>query len=138
MSESITALLVPVDGSEGSARGARYAAELAKLAGASVTLLHILPANDDDDFDAAEDLLDARRGPFAVACDAMGWSIDEVEHRVAYGEPVSAILRSAREAGADLIVLGSRGLTPDEDGWTGSVSRRILNQAACPVLVIPN
>ncbi|TNF30861.1 MAG: universal stress protein [Deltaproteobacteria bacterium] len=136
MSESITALLVPVDGSEGSARGARYAAELADLAGATVTLLHILPAA--DDYDAAEDLLDARRGPFAVACDAMGRSVDEVDHRIAYGEPVAAIMRTAREVEADLIVLGSRGLTPDEDGWSASVSRRILSQAACPVLVVPN
>lgn len=136
MSESITALLVPVDGSEGSARGARYASELAELAGATVTLLHIVPAADDPD--AAEDLLRAQRGPFAVACDAMGRDMDEVDHKIAYGDPVSAIMRTAREVGADLIVLGSRGLTPDEVAWTKSLSRRLLSQAACPVLVIPN
>ena len=136
MSESITALLVPVDGSEGSARGARYASELAELAGATVTLLHIVPAADDPD--AAQDLLRAQRGPFAVACDAMGRDMDEVDHKIAYGDPVSAIMRTAREVGADLIVLGSRGLTPDEVAWTKSLSRRLLSQAVCPVLVIPN
>ena len=136
MSNSITALLVPVDGSEGSARGARYAAELATLADASITLLHIVPGADDADLD--EDLLAARRGPFAVACDAMGRSIDEVNHRIGYGEPVAAILRVAWEVGADMIVLGSRGLSPEEDAVTGSVSRRVISQAKCPVLVVPN
>ncbi|PKN56479.1 MAG: hypothetical protein CVU56_16090 [Deltaproteobacteria bacterium HGW-Deltaproteobacteria-14] len=136
MSESITALLVPVDGSEGSARGARYASELAELAGATVTLLHIIPAAEDPD--AVADLLRAQRGPFAVACDAMGRELGEVDHRIAYGEAASAIMRTAREVGADLIVLGSRGLTPEEDAWTRSLSRRLLSQATCPVLVIPN
>jgi len=137
MSESFSALLVPVDGSEGSARGARYAAALARLTGASLTLLYI--ASHEEDATAALALARGDgRGPFAVACDAMGLACDAVILRTAVGDPALAILRAVRECNADLIVLGSRGLTPDEDARVGSVSRRVLAQATCPVLVIPN
>ena len=131
------AILVPVDGSEGSARRARYAAELSRLVGASITLLFITAREEDAD----DALVLARRdgrGPFAVASDAMGMSLDALALRTASGDPATAILRTARDEGSDLIVLGSRGLSPDEDARIGSVSRRVLGQAPCPILVVPH
>jgi nucleotide-binding universal stress UspA family protein len=55
---------------------------------------------------------------------------------VVEGDPAEEILKLASEIGAELIAMGSRGRT----GWVGavlgSVSRKVLDHAACPVLVV--
>jgi len=56
--------------------------------------------------------------------------------KVREGETAAEILDEAREIGADLIVLGSRGV----GGWSqlllGSVARRVLVHAPCSVLIV--
>jgi nucleotide-binding universal stress UspA family protein len=53
-------------------------------------------------------------------------------------EPISkTILDQAAEVGADLIVLGSRGLSDAKAAVVGSVSRAVLHDADRPVLVVP-
>jgi nucleotide-binding universal stress UspA family protein len=47
------------------------------------------------------------------------------------------ILEQAATLGADMIVLGSRGLAPGTSVLTGSVSRGVLQRADRPVLVVP-
>ena len=37
----------------------------------------------------------------------------------------------------DLLVMGSRGLGPKRAVVLGSVSRKVVDRAACPVLVLP-
>jgi len=50
------------------------------------------------------------------------------------GDPAQEILRAAEETRADLIAVGSRGLRGMKS-LLGSVSRRVLGHAACPVLI---
>ena len=50
------------------------------------------------------------------------------------GGPISEI---AREAGADLIVVGTRGHSAAAGVLLGSVTQRLLRRAPCPVLVVP-
>ncbi len=52
------------------------------------------------------------------------------------GSPADEIVQTAREVGADLIVLGSRGLGTVRSVLLGSVSDRVLHHAHCPVLVV--
>jgi nucleotide-binding universal stress UspA family protein len=52
------------------------------------------------------------------------------------GDEASEIVRIADESGADLIVLGARGLNPLKRLVLGSVSTRVLHQASCDVLVV--
>jgi len=52
------------------------------------------------------------------------------------GNPVAAVARSAKREQADLLVIGSRGVTDFQPLLLGSVSRRLLMQAPCPVLVV--
>lgn len=52
------------------------------------------------------------------------------------GDPVEEILRLANIYGADLIVLGSRGLTGVERVVQGSVSGAVVADAPCSVFVV--
>ena len=63
----------------------------------------------------------------------------EAEERVLHApalRPAHLIADAAREAGADLIVVGSRGHTAVGGLLVGSVTLRLLHTAPCPVLVV--
>jgi nucleotide-binding universal stress UspA family protein len=59
-----------------------------------------------------------------------------IETDVAVGDPRVEIVRQAEEWGADLIVLGARGLGMFKRLLLGSVSLAIARQARCSVLVV--
>jgi nucleotide-binding universal stress UspA family protein len=54
---------------------------------------------------------------------------------VRIGKPVEELLDVARSVGADLIIVGSRGLTGVERLVLGSVSERVVREAGCTVQV---
>ena len=51
------------------------------------------------------------------------------------GEPAEEIVDYARLEEVDLIVMGSRGLSPIQELLLGSVSDKVLRTAPCPVLI---
>lgn len=53
------------------------------------------------------------------------------------GKPAFVICDVADEIGANLIVMGCRGLGLTEDGATDSVTNRVINLSPCPVLIVP-
>ena len=54
------------------------------------------------------------------------------------GSIADAILEEAAEAGAELIVVGTRGLSGVKSFLLGSVSRAVLQRSSLPVLVAPS
>ena len=52
------------------------------------------------------------------------------------GDPADAILDVAEERGADLIVIGNKGLTGAERFLLGSVPNKVSHHAPCSVLII--
>jgi nucleotide-binding universal stress UspA family protein len=58
------------------------------------------------------------------------------ETDVAIGSPKDEIVRTSREWGADLVVLGARGLGRVKRFLLGSVSFAVARHASCPVLVV--
>jgi nucleotide-binding universal stress UspA family protein len=54
-----------------------------------------------------------------------------------YGSIWETILKQADEAQANVLVLGSRGLTGIKSLWLGSVSHAVLQHADRPVIVVP-
>jgi nucleotide-binding universal stress UspA family protein len=60
----------------------------------------------------------------------------EPETMVREGPPAEAIVDAARELGACVIVLGSRGYTGLRASMMGSVSNAVLHLAPCPILVV--
>ena len=53
-----------------------------------------------------------------------------------WGEPAAELLRYARDHFIDVIVAGSRGLGSLSGWWLGSVSRKLVQHAACAVLIV--
>ncbi len=77
---------------------------------------------------AEDTLADARR-----EAEAAGLRTTAVSRR---GRPAEEICAVARELDAEMIVLGhSAGAV--EAAFLGSVAREVLEEAACPVLVVP-
>lgn len=61
----------------------------------------------------------------------------QLELRVSTGKPAVEILRQAREAAADLIVMSSRGRTGVRKLFFGSTTERVLRETFVPVVVTP-
>ena len=53
------------------------------------------------------------------------------------GAPAEEICAVARELGPDTIVLGTHGWGPLEGAVVGSVAHGVLEDAPCPVLIVP-
>jgi len=53
------------------------------------------------------------------------------------GDPVSVLLRVAKERGADLLVVGRRGSSSNPDLLLSSTSHQLAERAHCPLVIIP-
>lgn len=54
-----------------------------------------------------------------------------------YGDPVHAVVRYATRIDADLIVMGTAGVTGLQKIFLGSVATAVIEDANCPVIVVP-
>jgi nucleotide-binding universal stress UspA family protein len=57
--------------------------------------------------------------------------------RLRVGKPYEEIIRSAREADTDLIILGVRGRNALDLAMFGSTTHRVIQKGPCPVLTVP-
>ncbi len=53
------------------------------------------------------------------------------------GKPAFTICDVADEIGAELIIMGCRGMGLTEEGVAESVTNRVINLSPCPVLIVP-
>ena len=140
---NIKSLLVAVDGSEFSDKAVRYACAMGPSLGAEVVLLHVVPmlvsatpyhdTVSDQPFLAlqkvGEDIL-AKAKEIAVALKC------EVTELISHGDPANKIVDIATERNADLIIMGSRGVSGIKRLFVGSISDKVMNQAPCPVMIV--
>jgi len=136
-------ILLAVDGSSGSLSAARHVARLSREGlAAEVIVVHVqapllvvelLLSPDEEKLSR----LTQEKGRRAVepACAVLRDA--GVPHRVeiASGEPAPRILELAAETGADLIVVGARGLGAVKGLLLGSVSGAVMQLAPVPVTV---
>jgi nucleotide-binding universal stress UspA family protein len=140
---AFTKILVPTDFSEHAERALSAATSFARVIGATLHVVHVGPvmpyfgppfapgkafANElkvasRQEFDAYMATL-RQRGVEAVGTLTEG---------IAYVE----INRVAKEAGSDLIVMGTHGRTGIEHALLGSVAERVVRTSPIPVMVVP-
>jgi len=140
-------IVVGTDGSDTATQAVRQAVEMAKALGATLELVSAYAP-------VSEQRLRAeRRG----APEDLQWAINprqEVEASLAdaadiareagvaanthsrQGDPSDAILDVAEELGADLIIVGNRGMTGAKRFLLGSVPNKISHHAPCSVLIV--
>ncbi len=124
-------IVVGVDGSPGADSALRFAEEEARLRGAE---LHVVCAWAVPTMAYAGGAIDGlpeslRQGAHDVLHDLPG------EHHVIEGHPSRVLLEAAE--GADLLVVGSRGLGGLGRVLLGSVGSEVVHHAPCPVVIVP-
>ena len=135
-------ILLATDGSEEAELAARTAADLAGKTGSELHLVHVLalpPETLYDPFgtDAREEFEKrgrARLEELTEKLEASGGAVEGAHFRV--GSPDAEIVAQAEEVGADVVVLGSRGLGVMRRALMGSVSDSVVRHAHCPILVV--
>ena len=137
-------ILVPVDFSTHSSRALQTAIELAKAFGAKLHLLHCYQINVGaispyglvipESFD--RDIREAATKQLAQWREKVTAQKIEVESEVSPLFPSEAIASTAERIGADLIVMGTRGLSGIKHVMLGSVAERTVRIAPCPVLTL--
>ena len=141
----IQRILVATDFSSGAVAAARYACELARSVGASITLLHVIPAPNWLLPDGSVIIADARTLAHleSATVDALASArsrlLDEdvpVETTSVIGAAAPEIVRFAQEGGYDLIVMGTHGRTGLKHVLLGSIAERVVRTSTLPVLTV--
>lgn len=137
-------ILVPIDGSDCSQHALDMAAAFAREQHARLTICTVV-----DPAKAAA--MAFGEASMAAACldalddegkglvqDAAGrvQAIWAAEVAVLDGAPVDSIIEYAREAGSDLIIIGSHGRSGLPRLFLGSVAEGVIRNAASPVMVV--
>ena len=121
-SVSLRRILIPVAGRPRPQPAVTGAARLVRQLNCAAGVFTLLHVGDDGGMPALD------------APDIPGWSWDRV---CATGEVVDVIEATARQTGADLIVMSTAGHHGFLDALRGSHSERVLRSAPCPLLAIP-
>jgi nucleotide-binding universal stress UspA family protein len=145
--------LVAIDGSDHALKALDLAGKLAKATDASLRVIHVLreehmPAGLEE-FAASEGLeieeLQARRRFDRLYGDRLvidaanrlrNMGIKEVDTEVIDGNPAEEITRIAEREQADLLFMGSRGLSDFKGLVIGSTSHKVMNLAPCSCVAV--
>jgi universal stress protein A len=143
-------ILCAVDHSGPSLRAARFAWQLAAKCKAELTLLNVTHQPDATQREIADYLLrehiadaacvvvdEAAQTDLCLLRDQLGQgSSVPVDCQVQAGEATTQIVAWAKDHAIDLIVVGHRGHNRLAGLLIGSVARRVIEAAPCPVLVV--
>jgi nucleotide-binding universal stress UspA family protein len=146
----ITKILVPADGSKTAQKAARYAIDLAKQLKASIIILSVIdqrslvaltiPAaetarhNIEPIGDYLKEAAEGYAGEIKKLCDKSGVAANI---SIKMGHPVEVIVKEAKKAGANLIIMGSHGRSALSAAVLGSVSYGVIhNDSSIPILIV--
>jgi nucleotide-binding universal stress UspA family protein len=153
MSEQVSRIIVPVDGSPTAAAAARHASLLARLLDAPLQLLHVMPLNPaelcdipanrqaeaDHDRAVRREIAEAAFAKAREAIDpALALAPEEIvlEDSTFIRHPERAIVAHTRSQPNCLLVLGARHLSEVGKFVQGSVSNEVVHRARCPVTIV--
>jgi nucleotide-binding universal stress UspA family protein len=140
----VRTILAPVDFSDHSARALDTAISIAKIFGAKVQLLHcyplpaavVAPYGGTIPMDLERDVRNAAAKQIEEWVGKVVAAGVEGQGFVTSAPAVRGILDRADDVGADLIVMGTRGLSGLKHVVLGSVAERTIRLAKCPVLTL--
>jgi nucleotide-binding universal stress UspA family protein len=124
---NVREVLFATDFSTAAEPAGQVARELARLTGARLHVVHVVPPVTDPGA-AAERL----RG----VANALGDGV-KIETALLAGRAARQIIAYARDKGVGLIVLGTHGRSGVSRALVGSVAEGVVRLAPCPVLTVP-
>ena len=140
-------IVVGTDGSDTATEAVRHAVELARLHQAALHVISAYPANMRPKL--ASDLKNlptdlqwvghATEMAEAVVSDAVhraGGDGMKVKTSVHEGDPADVLIDHAEAVGADLIVVGNKGMTGARRFILGSVPNKVAHHSPCSVLIV--
>jgi nucleotide-binding universal stress UspA family protein len=142
-----SSIVVGTDGSETASKAVLQAAELARQVGASVSLVSAyepvsgnrlreerreVPKDMEWMVNPREDV-EATLNEAAEKLEGAGVKVETYARE---GDAADAILDVAEETGAELIVVGNKGMTGTKRFLLGSVPNKVSHHAPCSVLII--
>ena len=138
-------ILTAIDFSENSDYAFDYALTLAKQFDSQLMILHVI--NEPVDlrgfyvphisFEQLEkEIEEGAEKMMAQFCSSKMGDFTNFTTSIVTGIPYEEIIRSAQEAAASLIVLGTHGRTGLDHLIFGSTAERVIRGASCPVLTI--
>jgi len=140
----IKKILCAIDFSDSSAQVAGYAAHLAQALNAKVTVLYVAPSlNQYVGFHVPPSSIENFVGGIVEGAEQTmdvfindNFPTMEVAGRVTAGYAAEEILTTAKDEGADMIVMGTHGRKGIDRILFGSVAEKVVKSAAIPVLTI--
>ena len=133
-------VLFPVDQSREAREAAEVVTNIVKKYGSRLFLLSVLEESNPEEGSPSPEVM---MSPEAVAellkqaHTLFAQQGIDAETMSREGMPAFTICDVAEEIGADLIVMGCRGLGLTEEGAAESVTNRVINLSPCPVLIVP-
>jgi len=142
-------VLVATDGSRAAQKAVKYAADISARFGSDIVILSVYPhielplypskGFDDEDLEVYKrGIREAFERALKEAESLVSEGHPELKYgtRIEEGRPSDIIVEVAEEEGADLIVVGSRGIGGIRGWILGSTSRSVLHSAKGPVLIV--
>ncbi len=146
MEKPFNKALIPVDASRWSMQAAEYGIHLAKALGFSVLGLYVVDTDNAKLLSAflkkeAQEVEESFR---REGENALGYMEElarkegvEFQGTIVQGAPSRAIVEIARSQDVDLIIIGKVGHRGPRRILIGPVTERVIENAPCPVLVVP-
>jgi nucleotide-binding universal stress UspA family protein len=140
-------IVVGTDGSETAAEAVRQAIDLAKLSGATLSIISafqpVSKRRTQAESEGAPPDIQYEIGPREdvnlvlddAAAKARGEGIEVQTHPIE-ADPADAILNVAEQVDADLIVVGNKGMTGARRYLLGSVPNNVSHHAPCSVIIV--
>ncbi|MBK5231690.1 MAG: universal stress protein [Thermoleophilia bacterium] len=140
-------IVVGTDGSDSAREAVRQAANLAQLTGADLDVVSAYepvpssrssaeaagaPADVAHEFGPREDVNFALDGAAGIAKD---FDVEITRHPLD-GDAADAIIQVAKDTGADLIVVGNKGMTGAKRFLLGSVPNKVSHHSPCSVIIV--
>ncbi|MDJ0724801.1 MAG: universal stress protein [Prochloraceae cyanobacterium] len=131
-------VLFPLDQSRESREAAEVVINLVQTYGSRLILLSVVKKTAEQE--STEGVMSSEEAVAKLLQEAKTFFADrnikaEVIERE--GIPSFTICDVADEIGANLIVMGCRGLGLTEEGASDSVTNKVVNLSPCPVLIVP-
>jgi nucleotide-binding universal stress UspA family protein len=144
----IHSIVVGTDGSDTAKKAVQEAADLASKVGAAINLVSAyVPVSNqrlrEEARQAPDDVqwqVTPREDVDAMLEEAeeavINTGVSNVKKHAREGDPADAILDVAEEEGADLIVVGNKGMSGAKRFLLGSVPNKVSHHAPCSVLIV--